>query len=201
MPITKIENDADLVELLRDTDFRYLPSLSDALKRIAAYYEYARESADLIDAVNELRESGTFKPGNQKRAVKPELMHKLIWEREMFPTDGLCILAECDDFPEKPFRDALQNAEILKWPGISLGISRPVDLPWKTVISLRNDLMRDGYSEMEYYENRNRGGSTLHAISIPWNYTNDELAEFFRWLIPKLRPHLQHVHGRAYNPF
>ena len=33
-----------------------------------------------------------------------------------------------------------------------------------------------------------REGKTLNAISIPWNYRNDELTEFFRELIPRLRP-------------
>ncbi len=188
MPITKIQSEADFDELLRDTNFQYVPLLSDSLKRAAAYYEYARESAELIDAVVELREAGAFKPGLKKRPVKPELMRKLTWEGKMFPMEGLLVLAESDDFPRKPFREAVQNSEILKRGGISLGISRPVDLPWKALISLRNDLTRHGFSEMDFYENHNRGPSTLHAISIPWHYTNEELAAFFCELIPKLRP-------------
>ncbi len=188
MPTTQNPSEADTKELEADTNFSYVPALSDSLKRVAAFYEYARESAELIDAVVELREAGTFKPGCKKRDVKPELLRMLLREAEMFPKIALVILAESDDFPRKPFRDALQNSEILKGGNFTLGISPPVELPWKTLILLRQNWTRWGLNESEFYEDLSRGSKTLHAILIDWNYTNEELAAFIRELIPRIRP-------------
>ena len=188
MPITQNRSEADAKDLEADTNFSYVPALPDTLKRVAAFYEYARESPELIEAVVELRESGTFKPGGKKRDVKPELLHKVLREAEMFPIMALLILAESGDFPRKPFRDALQNSEILKCGNLTLGISPPVELPWKTLIMLRQNWTRWGLSESEFYEDNSRGSRTLHAISIDWGYTNEELAAFIRELIPRIRP-------------
>ena len=189
MPITQIRCAADVRELEADTDFGYVPELPDSLKRLAAYYEYARESAELIDAVIELREAGTFNPGHKIRDVKPELTHKFTWKREIYSVAALCTLTKCDEFPEKPFRDALQNNWEALWRvDFSLGVSRPVDLPWDVFIKMRDHFSKTGLTEKQYLEAGRERGSTMHAISIPWSYTNDELAEFFRELIPRIRP-------------
>jgi hypothetical protein len=188
MPIAKIQSEADFYELLRDTDFKYVPLLAESLRRVAAYYEYARESAELIEVVTALRKSRIFETGGENCAINPELMRRIAAGREMYPIEALYILTECDDFPRKPFYDALQNGEVLKRPGKTLGVSGPVELPWKVVLSLRNHLTRQGFSETQFFDLHSRGVSTLHAISIPWNYTDQELADFFRKLIPRLRP-------------
>ena len=174
-------------KLEADTDFEYVKSLPEEKQRLAAFYEYARESDELKDAVRGLREAGVFKAGYTQSDIKPELMSKLISGENHFPIEGLYVLSQCDDFPEKTFHEAELNADILKQTIVLLGSPRPAALPWKAIIAMRNYFTRDGRREIEFYENRIKG-STLHAIAIPWYYTNEELADFFREMIPTLRP-------------
>jgi hypothetical protein len=187
MPITKVRSEADLMELFAESCFDYVPTLSNSLARAAAYYEYARESAELIEAVDELRQAGAFDPEGRKRPIKSELNHKLAWERDVYRMDALLMLVRCGEFPAKPFRDAVQNTDRPEHR-FTLRVNGPGHLPWRELLWLRDHMTERGLGEIEFFELGHDACSTLHAISIPWTFTNDELIGFFRELIPRLRP-------------
>jgi hypothetical protein len=187
MPVTKIQSEADLMELLAESCFGYVHTLSNTLARAAVYYEYARESAELIDAVNELRDAGTFNPGGRKRPINRELQHKLAWEKDVFRVDALLMLVRCKEFPTEPFRNAVQKAEHPE-QAFSLSLRGPAAIPWEPLLSIRSDWVKQGLREIDCFELEIRGSRTLHAIDIPWAFTNDELMAFFQKLIPKIRP-------------
>ena len=47
--------------LKADIDFRYVQELREPLRRVAAYYEYARESAELNEITVALRKAGALR--------------------------------------------------------------------------------------------------------------------------------------------
>ena len=81
-----------------------------------------------------------------------------------------------------------KTIKFLKHYDSSFGIDSPSPIPWKAILELLRQRKEQGVSETEFFENWKKRGKTLNAISIPWNYRNDELTEFFRELIPRLRP-------------
>jgi hypothetical protein len=170
--------------LRANTDFSYVEKLTDSMKRTAVFYEYWRESPEHRHVVMKLREAGAFKGGWNGGGVDREFMRKLAREAKIFNSDVIMILARCDGFPEKPFRDSGIREHDKAW---RVGMDSVVAWPWESLIALRDNFTRQGLTEMKFYENQ-PSGSTLHPISIPWSYTNEELVAMFQDLIPRLRP-------------
>lgn len=131
-----------------------------------------------------LREAGAFKGGWNGGGVDREFMRKLAREAKIFNSAVIMILARCDGFPEKPFRDSGIREHDKAW---RVGMDSVMAWPWESLIALRDNFTREGLTEMKFYENQ-PSGSTLHPISIPWSYTNEELATMFKALLPRLRP-------------
>ena len=178
-----------LPEMLKaDTDFGYVSELSEVIRRIAAYYEYARESEELKEIISAVRKAGMFRPGFTGD-IAPELLQRLSALSSVLPIDQLLVFQDCDGFPEKPFRDVRQNLDILKHYD-SFGVNHVGTIPWRALILLRRTFTSAGLTELEYWTSwtSERQGRTLHAISIPWKYTNAELTQSFNRLIGKIRP-------------
>jgi len=178
-----------LPKILRaDTDFLYLRELPSVISRIAAFYEYARESAELKEIISATRKAGMFRAGFTAD-IPPELLQRLSALSSLLPIDQLLVLHDCNGFPEKAFRDVRQNLEILKHYD-SFGVNHVGTIPWRVLILLRRTYTSAGLTELEYWTSwtSERQGRTLHAISIPWKYTNAELTQSFNRLIGKIRP-------------
>jgi len=174
--------------LKADTDFRYLSDLSADHRRLAIFYEYARECEEFREIVLATKRDRVF-DSNEWDATS-ELGQRLAKVELVLPLDHLLILYDCAGFPEKPFRDARHDLEILKHIR-SFGIESVNCMPWQPLILLRATAMGEGRSELEYwtkYWTSNVRRRTLNAIVIPWNHTNSELAESFAKLLRRIRP-------------
>jgi hypothetical protein len=180
--------------LKADTDFDYVRTLRDPEKRVAAYYEYARHSPEIVEMVKQIKRAGglqlklkgsvpVFNP-----AIPAEIAQLLIDQCDIYPAAEISILDQTEEFPHIPFRDARKGLKCLEHVD-AFGQERPLKVPWNVVELLRSTVMRggDGRSEFDYWCCGFRA-KTLNAISIPWQYTDEEIAAFFRVLIPKLRP-------------
>jgi hypothetical protein len=193
--ITAKKATVTLPENLRaDIDFGYLVDTSTVIRRIAVFYEYARESEELKQIVAASRHAGIFRPGNQSGDI-PELQQRLGRLHSVLPIDQLLVLHDSDGFPEKPFRDARDDLEILKHYD-SFGVDSVGRIPWRPLLLLRPFFMNGGFSELQFWTYE-FGGKTLNAISIPWKYTNAELTESFGRLISKIRPSTHPAPSRA----
>lgn len=173
-----------------DIDFGYVRKLSASECRLAAYYEYARESDEIKAAVKELREKGAFIAG-PKTPVSRELQDKLFYHSDCFPIEVLFVLTRSTDFPERSFAIAIANVENAKtlahWDPY-YAMRRPICMPWKTLLSLRNDHVNAGGDELEFFEKSSVRHSSVHALKISWEYTDRELATLFLSVLPQLRP-------------
>jgi hypothetical protein len=173
--------------LKADTDFRYLSDLSADHRRLAIFYEYARESAELREIVLAMKRDRVFDSNEWDCAS--ELGQKLAKIELVLPLDHLFVLYDCAGFPQKPFRDARHDLEILKHIH-SFGIQSVNWIPWQPLIGLRAAIWQ-GRGELEYwtkYWTSSIRRTTLNAIVIPWNHTNSELAESFAKLLRRIRP-------------
>jgi hypothetical protein len=180
-----------------DTDFSYLSDLSAVHWRVAVFYEYARDSDELREIISAMRRERVFE--SEWDGAPGELGQKLAKIESVLPPDHLLILHDCQGFPEKPFRDARHDLDILKYFN-SVGVESVAAIPWKALVSLRSAVGSQGLSELEYwtkYWTDNARARTLNAISIPWNYTNAELTESFAKLLSRIRPQNCHEPRRA----
>lgn len=172
-------------QLRADVDFGYVTALPDVRKRLAVFYEYWRESVRHRTFTLLFREAGVFKPGWEPEGAWPEFFQMLGRKPEIFPTDVLMLLAGCDGFPERPFSESGMKEIAPDWRMAMNGIT---DWPWESLIAMRDDLTARGRSEIDFYTKAQPPCRTLNALSIPWNYTNDELTAMFRQSLTKLRP-------------
>jgi hypothetical protein len=172
-----------------DTDFSYLSDLSTVHRRVAVFYEYARESEELRKIVSEMKRERIFE--SEEWDASGELGQRLAELSSVLPPDHLLILYDCRGFPEKPFRDARYDLDIFKHIS-SFGVESVGRIPWEPLTLLQRTVMRQGWSELEYwtkYWTNDLRRTTLNAICIPWNYTNAEIAESFAKLLRRIRPH------------
>lgn len=59
--------------------------------------------------------------------------------------------------------------------------------PWETIVELRDDFVRRGQSELEFYQ-AVPNQHTLTPVLIPRNLTDRELTKYFSDLLPRIRP-------------
>src|SRR5215470_7479841 len=96
-------------KLRADTDFRYLSDLSPKQRRVAAFYEYARES-ELKKFVPAMRQAAIFE-SRERDARTAGLRQILVELLTILPLHHFRILYDCRGFPEKPFRDARHDLD------------------------------------------------------------------------------------------
>jgi len=175
-------------KLKADTDFRYLSDLSPKQRRVAAFYEYARESVELREIVSAMQQARIFESKDwdaSTAGLRPTLAELL----RILPLHHLLILYDCRRFPEKPFRDARRDLAPKYFN--SFGVESVGAIPWQALVSLRSAASQ-WFSELEYWTkflgSCDARGRTLNAISISWNYTNPELTKSFAALLPRIRP-------------
>ena len=147
-----------------------------------AFYEYWRESADHKEIVMACRKARVFEPGYKGGGLRQEMQLRIARRPDIFPISVIMLLAKCDGFPELASREVKLCAR-----GFSLAMEQVGVIPWRAVIASREARKMEGCSEDEFFEEQFRG-TTLHAFSIPWRYTDVELANMFLKLIPRLRP-------------
>lgn len=172
-------------ELRANTAFEYVADLPPPARRLAVFYEYWRESEELQEIVKQFANETATKAG-------PSTVGRMVASNpNIFPLPLIAIISRCSGFPEQPFRVFAQQEEMqriwLKSESL-LGSPSPGSMPWKAAFVLRDHMMRAGCDELDFWEGEMSNNTTLHPISIPWGYTNEELVGLFRRVIKQLRP-------------
>src|SRR4051812_18996572 len=86
-----------------NADFSYVAALPKEERRAVAFYEYWRESPTHIELVNHLRKVGAFQKDFNAQ-LDAATLDKMARRSQIFPINILQFLAECVDFPPKPYR-------------------------------------------------------------------------------------------------
>ena len=156
-----------------DWDFEFVKELPEHIQRMAAFWEYARESERLIKLAKAF---GKVAFQKSKKAGR-----KLLAQFEGSIRIDELLLLTTEFFPALPFEDYMRLGLLSKrFEGFTdFGI---VDLICKPVETLAASLAAD---EMEDWL---QPGQTLYGLSIPWNYTDHELTSQFGQLLKSLRP-------------
>ena len=166
-------------------DFEYIKGLGEQEQRAATFYEYGRHCVPLKEFVEELRQAGAF----TKDRVEPlslELSSKLNAKLHVWKNYQLYGLGVSDDFPDKPFKDNKTARGLFDSESNYYGIEKVGRFPWPALLEahVKNRNMEQALADLRACS----GTSTVHAIFIPWKYTNGELAKMFYDLLPDLRP-------------
>jgi hypothetical protein len=168
-------------ELRSEIDFSYLEGLGEQEQRAATFYEYARHCEPIKEFVAELRQAGAFKVGK----LSPELALRVASMKYILRQEQLLGLVVSEGFPEKPYRDSKTGRGLFESKQNFYGIDVLSCIPWRALRlgSGKNQNSEDAVYLGGCYESR-----TIHAISVPWKYTNRELAKMFFDLLAGLRP-------------
>jgi hypothetical protein len=162
----------------KNYDFAYVRDLPKHLQRMAAFWEYARESKDLRDLAESL----------SKALLKDQDISEI---RNRYFTildvEEAALITGSTFFPAFSFIEQL----VFGLPGrlrtsYQFGISGINCLPLKESLSFIMQL--PGPLPKHY---------TMHAIFIPWDRTDSELTDMFRELLQGMRPHNQPQPRRA----
>jgi hypothetical protein len=153
-------------------DFAYVRHLPKHLQRMAAFWEYARESKDLRDLAESLRKA--LRKDQDISEIRSRYSNILYVEE-------VGLITASTYFPAFSFNEQLK----LGLPGglhtsYQFGISGIICLPLKEFLSLARQL--PGSLPKHY---------TRHAVLIPWDRTDSELTDMFGELLQGIRPHNQ----------
>jgi len=171
--------------LRNEIDFEYVGELDEQEKRAATFYEYARHCNPLKEFVSELRQAGAFCK-DKAETSNLELLGRLNSKSRIWHNYQLYGLAVSNDFPKKPFKDNKAARGIFASKSIYYGIEVMSRIPWPAVIGgwVKNRNTEDALIDLRNWS----GTSTLHAIAIPWRYSNEQLGKMFLELLRTLRP-------------
>jgi hypothetical protein len=156
-------------------NFAYVKDLPKHLQRMAAFWEYARESNELRDLAESLRKA--LRTGKDISEISNRYFNILNIEEVGLITASLY-------FPAFPFEDVLDRDLIpdLIRTNYQFGISGIICLPF-------NGFLPRGWQLPKHY--------TVHAVAIPWDRTDAELTDMFGELLEGIRPHDQPQPRRA----
>jgi hypothetical protein len=172
-------------KLMNDISFGYVQALGEQEQRAIAFYEYARHCKPIKDWVSKLRQTRAFDGGQ----LDPASLRELASNSHILRLEQLLGLAKSDAFPDKPYKDSKAGRDLFRSAKNFYGTDRVACIPWTGFDALRANLKRGRTREQELdvLEKWN-GIATVHAISVPWKYSNAELAKKFLELLPQMRP-------------
>jgi hypothetical protein len=160
-------------------DFAYVRHLPKHLQRMAAFWEYARESKDLRDLGESLRKA------LRKDQDISEIRNRYF---NILNVEEVGLITASIYFPAFPFNEVVER-DLIPGPvrtNYQFGVSGISCLPLKEFLSLARQLT---WTLPKYY--------TMHAVFIPWDRTDSELTDTFGELLQGMRPHNQPQPRRA----
>ena len=166
-----------------EVDFRWAKDTKPHTHALAAWYEYARESAVLIRRVKALRRANMF--SSEERERNEEAIREHVTKHlRIISMEQIRLLVCCEDFPAKPFARANWYSDTKYMLNNRIfGLDGPVVLPWTAYFGFRGIDMSEVYARWHL-----KMGRSIHAISIPWQHTNAELTAMFGPIIKRIRP-------------
>lgn len=172
--------------VVRQVSFDYVKKQNPSWQRAITYYEYARESAPVRMKVESVRRQ--LGRGRLSRFQRDALV---IREMETcMPTDVAFLLVEMRSFPSKAF--ALSDVPSGLAEGIAtsgIGLERIAFVPWDVFFQMQKIWKRvDRPNQVGLARVWNSPNQTIHALMIPWNLTDRNLAKEFRDLLKTHRP-------------
>jgi hypothetical protein len=173
-PSIRVRRDMELLARCppQNCDFAYVRDLPKHLQRMAAFWEYARESKELRDLAESLRKALS----SDQDVSEIRNRYSNILELEEI---GLIIASTY--FPAFSFNEQLKlGLPSALHTSYQFGISGIICLPLKEFLSLARQL--PGPLPKHY---------TAHAVLIPWDHTDSELTDMFGELVQGIRPHNQ----------
>jgi hypothetical protein len=160
-------------------DFRYVRRLPKHLQRMAAFWEYARESKELRDLAESLR--GALRRGQDISEIRNRYFN-------IFYVEEVGLITASLYFPALPFNEVLERDLIpdLIRTNYQFGISGISCLPLEGFLSRA---WQAPEPLQKHY--------TAHAVFIRWDRTDSELTDMFGQLLKGIRPRDQLQPRRA----
>lgn len=154
----------------KEVDFAYAVNLPAHLQRMAAFWEYARESAPLRELVEKEYDSWRETWGDETVVQR--------WQNELaerFGTDRLLLVTNYPFFPFAPFEQIIKCGAFSRfYTARGFGSASVYCFPLARAEQFRPRFEREGYA--------------LYGVAIPWKRTDRELAKMFEQELRTLRP-------------